>query len=127
MLDKPPTPPATLAMARRVALEQGIRYAYVGNVHDVGRQSTLCHQCGERLIERIGYELGQWRLDGEGRCQACGTPVAGVFEGRPGTWGSQRRPVRLADFNRPREAQALAPSSPKLSVPKRKASKVGDQ
>src|SRR5215813_10634649 len=34
MLDKPHTPPATLAMARRIAMEQGLRYAYVGNVHD---------------------------------------------------------------------------------------------
>ena len=128
MLDKPPTPPQTLAMARRIALEQGVRYAYVGNVHDVGRQSTLCHQCGERLIERVGYELGRWRLDGEGRCLSCGTPPAGVFEGAPGTWGSKRRPVRLADY-RPQAtpAQALADSSPKLSVTKRKASKVGDQ
>ena len=128
MRDKPPTPPGTLAMARRVALEQGIRYAYVGNVHDVGRQSTLCHRCGELLIERDWYELGRWRLGDEGQCLSCGTPLAGVFDGGPGTWGQKRLPVRLADFDRATQAQALAKSpSPKLSVSKRKASKVGDQ
>ena len=121
MLDKPATPHATLAMARRVAMEQGVRYAYVGNVPDVGRQSTLCHQCGEVLIERDGYELGGWRLDGQGRCRGCGTQLAGVFEAERGTWGSKRRPVRLADFRPPagRVRQAPGASSPKLSVTKR--------
>jgi pyruvate formate lyase activating enzyme len=99
MLDKPPTPPATLAMARRIALEEGLRYPYVGNVHDLGRQSTVCHACGERLIERDWYALGRWRLDAHGGCAACGTPVAGVFEARPGDWGPRRQPVRLAEFD----------------------------
>jgi pyruvate formate lyase activating enzyme len=120
MLDRPATPPASLAMARRVALEQGVRYAYVGNTHDVGRESTYCHQCGACLIERDWYVLGRWGLDGEGRCRDCGTPLAGVFESRPGTWGSKRLPVRLADFDQ-------AASSPKLSVTKRKASNPEDQ
>ena len=105
MLDKPATPPATLAMARRIAMEQGVRYAYVGNVHDVGRQSTLCHQCGELLIERDWYALGRWRLDGSGRCLSCGTALAGVFDGPPGDWGQKRLPVRLAEFNRALEAR----------------------
>jgi len=139
MMDKPATPHATLALARRVALEQGVRYAYVGNVHDIGRQSTLCHRCGERLIERDWYALGRWRLDGSGHCLSCGTPLAGVVEGAPGTWGQKRQPVRLADYRaapavvspaRPPRGGKRAgqrPSSPKLSVSKRKASKVGDQ
>jgi len=100
MLDKPHTPAATLAMARRIALEHGVRYAYVGNVHDLGRQSTFCHQCGSCLIERDWYRLGRWALDGEGRCRSCGTSCAGVFDGPPGTWGQKRLPVRLADFDR---------------------------
>jgi pyruvate formate lyase activating enzyme len=100
MLDKPRTPPATLATARRIALEHGIRYAYVGNVHDLGRQSTFCHQCGTCLIERDWYTLGRWSLDAEGRCRYCGTPCAGVFDGAPGNWGQKRLPVRLADFDK---------------------------
>jgi pyruvate formate lyase activating enzyme len=98
MLDKPITPPATVAMARRIAMAEGVRYAYVGNVHDLGRQSTVCHACGERLIERDWHTLGRWRLDAHGACASCGTPVAGVFEARPGAWGARRLPVRLADF-----------------------------
>ncbi|HXJ01970.1 MAG TPA: AmmeMemoRadiSam system radical SAM enzyme [Micropepsaceae bacterium] len=98
MLDKARTPHGTLAMARRIAMEQGVRYAYVGNVHDVGRQSTFCHQCGACLIERDWYSLGGWRLDHSGRCLSCGTQCAGKFDGLPGTWGQKRLPVRLADF-----------------------------
>jgi pyruvate formate lyase activating enzyme len=100
MLEKPHTPPATLAMARRIALEHGLRYAYVGNVHDLGRQSTFCHQCGSCLIERDWYTLGRWALDAQGRCRSCGTPCAGVFEAAPGKWGQKRLPVRLADFDK---------------------------
>jgi len=108
MLDKPRTPQTTLSMARRIAMEQGVRYAYVGNVHDVGRQSTYCHQCGACLIERDWYALGRWRLDGEGKCLSCGTQCAGVFDGPPGEWGQKRLPVKLSRFN----ASATAPAQP---------------
>jgi len=104
MLDKPITPPATVAMARRIAMAEGLRYAYVGNVHDLGRQSTVCHACGERLIERDWHTLGRWRLDAHGACASCGTPVAGVFEAKPGAWGARRLPVRLGDYEAKRAA-----------------------
>ena len=96
MLDRPPTPPQTLARARRIALSNGLRYCYTGNVHDTAGQSTYCHQCGELVIERDWYRLGGWRLTGDGRCMNCGTHIPGVFDGPPGTWGPRRLPVRLA-------------------------------
>jgi len=98
MLDHPPTPPATLTRARRIALANGVRYAYTGNVHDEEGGSTLCHACGERLIGRDWYVLTDWNLTPEGNCAACGTPCAGRFAGPPGTWGPRRLPVRLRDF-----------------------------
>jgi pyruvate formate lyase activating enzyme len=88
-------------------MRAGVRYAYVGNVHDVGRQSTYCHGCGTRVIERDWHALGEWGLDLEGRCKACGAPAAGVFEPKPGDWGARRLPVRLADFDA--EAAEVAP------------------
>ena len=95
MLDKPRTPFETLAMARCVALRNGVRYAYCGNVHDLGRQSTYCHVCGTRTIGRDWYALSDWRLDDAGACTACGTRTAGVFDGPPGHWGRKRVPVTL--------------------------------
>jgi pyruvate formate lyase activating enzyme len=97
MRDRPPTPPATLARARRIAMDNGVRYAYTGNVQDPAGQSTRCHQCGALLIERSWYRLGGWRLTGDGRCVRCDTPLAGVFDGPPGTWGPRRLPVRIAN------------------------------
>jgi pyruvate formate lyase activating enzyme len=101
MRDRPPTPPETLARARRIALGNGVRYAYTGNVHDIAGQSTHCHGCGERVIERDWYRLGDCRLTGDGRCASCDTRIPGVFDGPPGTWGPRRLPVRLALGARP--------------------------
>ena len=99
MRDIPATPPATLSRARDIAIGNGVRYAYTGNVHDSDGGSTRCHHCGALLIERDWYELGHWGLDAQGCCKQCGTRCAGVFEARPGSWGAKRQPVRLADWS----------------------------
>jgi pyruvate formate lyase activating enzyme len=96
MLDRPPTPTTTLAMARRIAIKNGIRYAYTGNVHDQEGGSTYCHQCHERLIGREWYELSDWKLKADGTCRTCGAPCAGIFESQPEHWGTRRVPVLLS-------------------------------
>ena len=98
MMDKTHTPPATLTRARDIALRNGVRYAYTGNVHDKAGGSTYCHRCGTTLIGRDWYTLSDWNLGTGGRCVSCGTPCPGVFEPRPGRWGARRLPVRLRDF-----------------------------
>lgn len=95
MLDKPHTPVSSLLRARDIAIENGVRYAYVGNVHDKRAESTYCHACGELLIGRDWYVLSDWNLDAEGCCRFCGTKCAGLFESQPGTWGAKRQAVRL--------------------------------
>ncbi|ANE56191.1 MULTISPECIES: AmmeMemoRadiSam system radical SAM enzyme [Methylomonas] len=95
MADKPHTPLSTLLTARRIALENGVRYAYVGNVHDKAAESTYCHHCGELLIGRDWYVLSDWNLDAAGSCRFCGTRCAGLFQPRPGDWGAKRRAVRF--------------------------------
>ena len=66
MLDRPPTPAATLSRARRIALANGVRYAYTGNVHDEAGGTTHCHNCGQRLIGRDWYTLTAWHLTDDG-------------------------------------------------------------
>ncbi|RCK44674.1 AmmeMemoRadiSam system radical SAM enzyme [Thalassospira profundimaris] len=95
MMDTPPTPPATLMRARDIATKNGIRYAYVGNVHDKAGSSTYCHGCGGILIGRDWYQLSDWNLDAHGACKNCGTHCSGVFQANPGTWGPKRQPVKL--------------------------------
>jgi len=96
MRDVPPTPPATLSRARRIAREHGLRYVYTGNVHDPDGQTTTCPGCGKPLIVRDWYVIEGYRVTDDGRCGYCDTPIPGRFDGPVGTWGSRRMPVRLA-------------------------------
>jgi pyruvate formate lyase activating enzyme len=95
MRDRPPTSRATLTRARKIAIANGLRYAYTGNVRDPAGQTTLCSGCGHTVIGRDGYELTAWGLDARGRCSVCRSLCPGVLEPDPGTWGSRRIPVRL--------------------------------
>ncbi len=96
MLDRPPTPPATLRRARAIGLRNGLRYVYTGNTRDPEAESTRCWACGALLVGRDWYRLTAWRLTPTGRCPDCWTACAGVFEPDPGRWGDRRLPVTLA-------------------------------
>ncbi len=116
MADVPHTPAASLTRARAIALKNGLRYVYTGNVHDEAGGSTFCHQCGTKLIGRDWYVLTAWNLevasgpplvrdprlgpvgDASGKCRKCGTPLPGMFEENPGAWGARRLPVHLARY-----------------------------
>ncbi len=99
MTDKQNTPKDTLTRARNIALKNGIRYAYTGNVHDSEGDATYCPGCGEVLIGRDWYDLTAWTISFEGNytgnCANCGTSVPGVFDGPPGDWGRKRMPVHI--------------------------------
>ena len=90
-----PTPPATLRRARRIALDNGLRYVYTGNVHDTEGDTTYCAACGEAVIVRDWYAIRSYRLSRDGRCAGCGTMLPGVYDGPCGDWGRRRLPVVL--------------------------------
>ncbi|MHC1765459.1 MAG: AmmeMemoRadiSam system radical SAM enzyme [Verrucomicrobiia bacterium] len=94
MVNVPRTSMRTLERARAIAMAEGIRYVYTGNVYDPAGSSTRCPQCQVRVIERDRYELGNWKMAG-GRCGSCGTPIPGRFEDQPGAGSGRRMPVRL--------------------------------
>ena len=100
MMNYPSTSPKALTQAREIAIAQGVRYAYTGNVHDESGSSTYCHQCGEKVIGRDWYVLTAWHLDDKGACKSCGTSCAGYFDVKPGQWGAKRQPVRLSSTQR---------------------------
>lgn len=100
MLDRSPTPPATLQRARRIALRNGLQFAYTGNVHDLEGGTTFCPGCRAPLIARDWYELVAWQLTDDGRCRTCGARCPGVFDGPPGDWGRHRLPVRMSAARR---------------------------
>ncbi len=101
--DRPPTPVETLLMAYEQAKAAGIKYVYVGNVHDPAHDSTYCPYCKALLIERNWHELGRYHLAGN-RCRRCNGVIAGRFLEQAGSWGRRRMPVRIASFAKPAAA-----------------------
>ena len=75
----PATPVRTLEELRDIALKEGIRYVYLGNVPGHKGTHTYCHNCNRTLIERRGYHISQFNLR-NGRCKFCGTPIPGRWE-----------------------------------------------
>lgn len=78
MLDKESTPENTLTKARKTAIEMGIKYCYVGNVHNPEGQTTYCHNCNEVLIKRNWHTVVNDNIY-NGTCCKCGTKIPGVF------------------------------------------------
>jgi pyruvate formate lyase activating enzyme len=92
MQDIPATPAETLVRARKQAIAAGLKYVYTGNVYDKSSQSTYCPNCQVCLIERDWFTLGSYKIK-DGKCIACGTHIAGLFENEKGDWGARRMPV----------------------------------
>jgi len=95
MLDVPPTPGATLSRARELAMEQGLRYVYTGNVHDPAGATTYCPTCRAPLIVRDWHMIESYRLTPAGTCPDCGTRIAGHFGTFERQFGRRRIPVRI--------------------------------
>ena len=82
----PPTPVERLERAREVAMEEGVRFVYIGNVPGHPGNNTYCPACGEVVIARQGFTVTEYHLQ-DGVC-ACGEPIPGVWwpdkpEGQP--------------------------------------------
>ncbi len=77
------TPVATLKRARKLGLESGLRYVYTGNLPGDSGESTFCPGCGRKIIERVGYRVGEIHLR-DGKCEFCEEKVAGVWGQKQG-------------------------------------------
>lgn len=91
-----------LVRAAEIGQEAGLNYVYAGNLPGrVGDyEHTMCPQCREKVVQRIGYVILDYRLTGEGKCARCG---AGI----PGVWPEDPAQVRVGQaedlyFRRPR-------------------------
>ncbi len=74
----PRTPVQTVERARKVALDAGVRYVYIGNVPFNDGENTFCHACGKRLIQRRGFLVRENLIEG-GACPGCKTKIPGVW------------------------------------------------
>lgn len=75
----PPTPVETLEGARRIALDTGLEYVYIGNVPGHRANSTYCPECDRLLIERMHFSVLANQVS-DGKCQYCGHPVPGIWQ-----------------------------------------------
>ncbi|MEM0457467.1 MAG: AmmeMemoRadiSam system radical SAM enzyme [Sulfolobales archaeon] len=75
MLEYPPTPVETLEKHVRIAREEGLKYAYIGNVPGHPYEHTYCPNCGRIVIARYGFEILEWNLDEDNRCRFCGYKI----------------------------------------------------
>jgi len=95
MPDVPPTPPATLMRARRIALDAGLHFVYTGNVHDPEGGTSYCPSCQHAVIVRDWYDICHYDLTSRGTCPHCGTSIAGRFGAYSKPFGPRRVPVSI--------------------------------
>ncbi|NJD76413.1 MAG: AmmeMemoRadiSam system radical SAM enzyme [Candidatus Methanoperedens sp.] len=64
------TPAGTLEMAHDIAMKEGIRFVYTGNVPGHRYENTYCPKCNTLLIDRMGFRVNAiWIKDG--KCPEC--------------------------------------------------------
>lgn len=66
-----PTPVETLEKARRIGMEEGLNFVYLGNVPGHQGENTYCPNCKETVIERTGFYISSYQVK-EGKCKFCG-------------------------------------------------------
>jgi pyruvate formate lyase activating enzyme len=70
------TKAAALRRAKEIAIAEGIKYVYEGNVTGDGN-NTYCPACGNILIRREWFDIAENNIV-DSRC-SCGEKIAGVF------------------------------------------------
>jgi pyruvate formate lyase activating enzyme len=78
LTDRSSTPVKTLNMAREIGLQAGLKYVYTGNVPGDAGENTFCHSCGQMVIERWGFQVGNIQIQ-NGLCTQCGADIDGVW------------------------------------------------
>jgi len=77
----PPTPVEKLEQARNLAVEMGVKYAYIGNVPGHPYENTYCPSCGQLLIRRYSYSVLEYNVTSDNKCPRCGCRIP--IYGRP--------------------------------------------
>jgi pyruvate formate lyase activating enzyme len=74
--DSSPTHFSSLERAFEIGKSAGLRYVYLGNVPGARSESTFCYNCGQIVIERVGYRIVANKIK-DAKCPDCGTEIAG--------------------------------------------------
>ena len=74
----PPTPVERVIRAREIALEEGLKYVYTGNIPDSPGDSTYSPRTGQVVIERMGFYVVRNTLTNG--IAPDGTPIPGIWK-----------------------------------------------
>lgn len=85
MQDSANTSARTLIRATEIGYNEGLSFVYAGNIPGgVGElENTRCPNCGQTLIERLGYVIKSYQLTGSGDCPKCGHKIPGIWHSNP--------------------------------------------
>ena len=72
LLNLPRTDLETLLKARQIAIDEGLRYVYTGNIPNPPTESTYCPNCGKPVIKRSTFTVYSNLLEDGNRCPFCG-------------------------------------------------------
>ena len=79
MRNFPPTPEEVLSRCRKIAMDVGINYVYVGNLPGHVGENTFCPKCEKRIITRVGYLGITENHIIDDKCRFCGHPIPGLW------------------------------------------------
>jgi len=74
-----PTPVETLETARKIAMEEGLEFVYIGNASTPEGENTYCPRCKKLVVGRSGYVITQLNIK-DGHCIFCGEKIDGVWK-----------------------------------------------
>jgi len=82
LLQITPTSFETLKRARKIALKEGMKYVYTGNLPDEEGNTTFCEKCKKPLIKRESFYILENKLNlekGRAVCYNCKQKIPGIF------------------------------------------------
>ncbi len=72
MTDLPPTDIKILENLANIAIKEGLKHVYLGNVPGHKLENTYCPNCGYLVVKRYGFYVVEWKLKEGNRCPNCG-------------------------------------------------------
>jgi len=75
LTDLPRTPIKTMEKAYEIAKKEGLKYVYLGNVHNHKLENTYCYNCGNLVIERTILGVKKFLLKKDFKCPKCGEEI----------------------------------------------------
>jgi pyruvate formate lyase activating enzyme len=78
LTDRGPTPVESIHRAKDIGCKAGLKYVYTGNIPGDEGEKTLCHGCGNLLIDRFGFSIKKYAIK-DGRCTKCNAEIPGVW------------------------------------------------